>query len=99
MFFDRRIFTAYNFCQTGSSWQGSNLVEYSNAFAEMDVSDMKYYLDMLGESQKILWTVHVGVTGSQSDYRYENTANIRLAGSEGGTDVTGLNLDNNKLKF
>lgn len=99
MYFDRRIFSAYNFCQTGSSWQGGNLVSYSNKFSEMDVSDMKYHLNTLGESQKILWTVHVVVIGSKGDCRYEQTGDIRLTGSEGGMNVTGLNLDNNKLSF
>ena len=99
IYFDRRIFSAYNFCRTGSGWQGSNLVSYSNPYAEMSVSDMKYYLDMEGEQQKILWTVHVVVTGSKGNYRSESTSDIRLTGSEGGTNVTGLNLDENNLKF
>lgn len=63
------------------------------------MSDMKYYLDILGESQKILWTVHINVTGSVGGYSYTSTGNIRLAGSEGGTDVTGLALSENILKF
>ena len=99
IYFDRRIFSSYNFCRTGTSWQGSNLVSYSDKFSEMSVSDMKYYLDILGESQKILWTVHINVTGSVGGYSYTSTGNIRLAGSEGGTDVTGLALSENILKF
>lgn len=99
IYYDRRIFSAYNFCRTGTSWQGSNLVSYTDKFSEMSVSDMKYYLDMQGEQQKILWTVHIGITGSVGGYSYAGTANIRLTGSEGGTDVTGLNLDESELKF
>lgn len=96
IYFDRRLFSAYNFYSASNRAASGDWTMYETKFSDMTAADINGYYEMRG-SGKILWDITVTFTGSKKTYTYESA--LRWTGIDTTVSVSSVGVDTPSLAF
>ena len=101
IYFDRRVFTQYNFYAGGTSWEGSELKpkddQLFSSIEQVKGLVTRFNQESGGLKNKVIWTMKVRLTSGSYEYTYES--DLVWAAIDEAVTITGVQIGGGGVLF